>query len=114
MTRKFFVSLVLSCLSGAALAGGMGYSTTGGTSHSKTSDETFQSLDTNNDGKLSKSEAEKAPAVQDHWSSIDKNSDGNLDKSEFSAFETRRIDSGMGSESGTDSNRPVNPGSGMQ
>lgn len=116
MTQKLFLSLVLSCVSSVALAAGMGYSSDkSGSSQYQSSDETFQSLDTNNDGKLSKSEAAAAPNVKDHWSKADTNNDGSLDKAEFSAFESSHMQKGnMGTGSGTDYNRPANPGSGMQ
>jgi len=45
---------------------------------------TLKSLDTNNDGKVSKSEAEAAPDIAKEFSKLDKNHDGKLDQAEFS------------------------------
>ena len=45
----------------------------------------FTALDTNKDGKISKAEAQKNPAVAQMFDQADKNKDGNLSKDEFMA-----------------------------
>lgn len=63
----------------------------------------FSSLDKNNDGYISKDEADAR--VKDRWATADINADGKIDQSEFSALETTE-DSGtmkhdnMGGQSG--------------
>ena len=52
-------------------------------------DPSFSALDSNNDGYLSKDEAQSDPSLKDQWAAIDSNGDGHIDKSEFSAFETQ-------------------------
>ncbi len=45
----------------------------------------FTALDTNKDGKISKAEAQKNPAVAQMFDQADKNKDGFLSKEEFMA-----------------------------
>ena len=45
----------------------------------------FTALDANKDGKISKAEAQKNPAVAQMFDQADKNKDGNLSKDEFMA-----------------------------
>jgi hypothetical protein len=45
---------------------------------------TLQSLDSNKDGMVSKSEAAADPSLAKEFSKLDKNKDGKLDQSEFS------------------------------
>ena len=55
----------------------------------------FQDLDKNNDGKISKSEAKGDSALHKVWKSVDSNKDGSIDQSEFSAFEQGHAPSDM-------------------
>jgi len=45
----------------------------------------FAALDANHDGKISKAEAQKNPAVMQMFDQADKNHDGSLSKDEFNA-----------------------------
>ena len=45
----------------------------------------FTALDANKDGKISKAEAQKNPAVAQMFDQADKNKDGSLSKEEFTA-----------------------------
>ena len=45
----------------------------------------FAALDANHDGKVSKTEAQKNPAVTQMFDQADKNHDGSLSKDEFNA-----------------------------
>lgn len=47
----------------------------------------FQSMDGNQDGFISRSEAESDEGLTANWEKIDVNADGMLDVTEFSAFE---------------------------
>jgi hypothetical protein len=57
---------------------------------SPTGPATFQSLDKNHDGAVSKSEAKSDPTVAKNWKQIDINKDGRIDSAEFSAFEAHQ------------------------
>ncbi len=50
-------------------------------------DTTFNQLDADKDGAISKAEAASAPALNDLWDTYDSNEDGKLDEAEFSRFE---------------------------
>lgn len=50
---------------------------------------TFDQLDDDVNGYLSKSEANDRPDLKKNWKSIDTNADDKLDISEFSAFEAK-------------------------
>mgnify|MGYP005757660939 CR=1 FL=1 len=47
----------------------------------------FGTLDVNRDGYLSKEEADKSARISGSWDSADSNNDGRVDRAEFSAFE---------------------------
>ena len=55
--------------------------------------KSFQELDTNHDGYISKNEAKADHKLMKDWKSADANKDGKLEESEFSAFETRNMGS---------------------
>jgi hypothetical protein len=48
---------------------------------------TFESLDKNGDGSLSREEAAASPDLAEHWAEIDVNKDNTVTITEFSAFE---------------------------
>jgi sporulation protein YlmC with PRC-barrel domain len=47
----------------------------------------FQQLDANRDGYITRSEASHDSTLMSHWRELDRNNDGRIDNSEFSAFE---------------------------
>lgn len=49
----------------------------------------FQTLDTNQDGYISPSEAADDAELSSQWSRIDANNDGRVDQAEFSALEIK-------------------------
>ena len=50
---------------------------------------TFEALDADGDGYISREEAKAAKALTEAWKEADRDADGRLDVSEFSAFEAR-------------------------
>lgn len=50
----------------------------------------FEELDQNGDGKISRSEAQQSPVLSQEWRQADRNNDQQLDQAEFSAFESGR------------------------
>lgn len=50
----------------------------------------FEQLDLDQDGNITKEEAQSAPELSQNWQQYDTNQDGQLDQSEFSAFESRQ------------------------
>jgi Ca2+-binding EF-hand superfamily protein len=56
--------------------------------HKKDPEKVIKSLDTNNDGKISKAEAEKAEKgkLKDHFAKVDANGDGFVDKTELETY----------------------------
>ena len=50
---------------------------------------TFESLDVNSDGKISKTEAEAQPDLAKEFGKLDKNKDGMLDQTEFRAHKSK-------------------------
>lgn len=49
--------------------------------------KTFEELDANSDGYISKDEAKAQKSIEQNWTKADKDKNGRLDISEFSAFE---------------------------
>lgn len=90
-------------LGGAAVAGDDNrVQTTAGADSSSTqhsnAHKRFNDLDTNKDGKLSKSELEasdKKSKWADKWSSIDSNQDGSIDQAEYNRFKATHKDKGL-------------------
>lgn len=72
--KHLFTALALITVSGFAWAAG--------------AIPSFQSLDTNHDGVISRDEAKKAPEVSKEFTKLDANKDSKLDQAEFSALET--------------------------
>lgn len=87
MKTKLSIAFVTACLSSAVFADNIGYSSGSVSSGSGTPAETFNRLDVNKDGNLSKTELSSEPALKEDWARIDTNNDGQLDQSEFSMFE---------------------------
>ena len=50
--------------------------------------KTFNELDNDGDGYISKSEATSRADLRQNWNSVDANKDGKLTEAEFSAFES--------------------------
>ncbi len=50
-------------------------------------DVTFNLVDTDQNGSISKEEAAVMPALSKQWSDYDSNTDGKLDEAEFARFE---------------------------
>ena len=98
MKKRLITALTLMAVSGFAwAAGGSGKMS-------------FQELDANSDGKISKSEAASSSKVDQKFTQADANSDGNLDQAEFAAVETES--SGSGSSGSMDSSGTGNSSSG--
>lgn len=51
--------------------------------------KTFEDLDINSDGYISKDEAMAQKSIERNWTKVDKDKNGRLDISEFSAFEAK-------------------------
>ncbi|MGB1582116.1 MAG: hypothetical protein ACPHER_11510 [Nevskiales bacterium] len=49
--------------------------------------DTYDTLDRNNDGKVSKSEAQADPNLRNQWDKLDIDRDNNLSEGEFARFE---------------------------
>ena len=50
---------------------------------------TFEQIDTNGDGYISREEAKVSRSMSQNWTKADKDKDGHVDISEFSAFESQ-------------------------
>lgn len=77
----------------AALAPMAGIAAEGQTTQPRTpagSSATFDTLDTNKDGRISMPEASADPALVESFSSTDKNGDGYLDNEEYDQGTTKR------------------------
>jgi hypothetical protein len=74
--KHMLTALVLMAVSGFAWAG---------TAADKSS---FEALDTNHDGQISRDEAKKSADVSKKFVQADTNQDGKLDAAEFAALET--------------------------
>ncbi len=74
MKKQLLTALTLIAVSSFAWAG--------------SSAPSFQSLDKNHDGQISRDEAKKSSEVRKNFDRADVNKDGKLDAAEFSALET--------------------------
>ncbi|MGD8633959.1 MAG: hypothetical protein PVF85_10340 [Anaerolineales bacterium] len=56
--------------------------------------ESFDEIDSNGDGYISRDEAQAMPSLADvdHWAKYDKDDDGQIDAVEFSAFEAKHME----------------------
>jgi len=70
MRKELLFASFAVIISGAVYAGG-----------------TFDKVDTDQDGAISKTEAASMPALADLWDTYDSNTDGKLDEAEFARFE---------------------------
>ena len=80
----------LAILTAALLAAGAAHAAgpMGGTPGAQHDDAAaFQKLDKDGDGVISRSEAERSPALSAQFDKLDKNQDGVLDEAEFAQFE---------------------------
>lgn len=66
----------------------------------------FQRVDTNRDGKLTKKEAQELPAVISNFDAMDKDGDGQVSEEEFLNHSGEGLSTGAGNRSGTDSSNP--------
>ena len=73
MKKHLLAALTLITVSGFAWAGA--------------DTATFQKLDANHDGQISRDEAKQSPEVNKNFNQADANKDGKLDAAEFSALE---------------------------
>ena len=104
-------SLILTLVLAGPVAAGM--SGTSGENTGTTSKQSFNNLDQDKNGKLSKQEAEGNPPLVYKWSEVDTNGDGTIDYAEFSVFEVQQMGSGSDTSSGSAGNRPKS-GEGMK
>ena len=74
MKKHLLTALTLITVSGLAWAGA--------------DKATFQDLDANHDGQISRDEAKKSTDVNNKFNQADANKDGKLDAAEFAALET--------------------------
>ena len=84
--KHWLAALALMTVCGFAWAGSNGASS-------------FQDLDANHDGQISRDEAKKSPEVSNNFDKADANKDGKLDASEFAAVETAPSASSMPKDS---------------
>lgn len=65
----------------------------------------FQRVDTDRDGHLTKKEAQELPAVVSNFDSMDKDGDGKVSEKEFLNHSGGGMSTGAGNRSGTDSSK---------
>ena len=73
---------------GGVSAAGMGDIMSGGKKLTTEQQKEFRQRDTNNDGKISKEEAQKNPQLAAKFDNADTNHDQTVDEGEFARFET--------------------------
>ncbi len=76
---------------------------------------TFNNIDSDNNGYLSKSELDQRDSLSKHWGEMDQNNDDRIDASEFAAFETTEMTQGAsqpGESSSTSGNSTAAPTAG--
>jgi Ca2+-binding EF-hand superfamily protein len=79
MKKQLLAALTLITVSGFAWAG--------------SDTASFQDLDKNHDGQISRDEAKQSPQVSKNFDRADANKDGKLDSAEFAAVEAAPIES---------------------
>ncbi len=93
MKRNVLIAAIAAAaMSTSAFAAELGADTNAhvGTSANATAGtQGFNQLDTNRDGKLSRSEAQANGRLSGQWSRMDADGNGKVDQSEFSAFESK-------------------------
>lgn len=90
MDKRIIALVAASVFATSAIAGGM--SKEGSKGAMSEGSQQFSALDANQDGKISKDEAQGS--LKENWTKADANSDGNVDQSEFSAFEAENPSAG--------------------
>jgi hypothetical protein len=81
MDRRFWLNIAAALLGGLALAT---------VQASETEPQTFEQLDTDGNGYISRAEAQAGdPSLSElsHWGKYDTNKDGKIDKTEYSAYQ---------------------------
>lgn len=78
---------LMSLLWPLASMAGSGYKESG-----KEERMSFQELDADSDGQISRQEAEKLPSLQSRFDSADANQDGSVSSAEFAAFEVEEME----------------------
>jgi hypothetical protein len=96
-----------SGMGGAATSGSAG--TTGTASWNA---QTFERLDTNHDGKLSREEAQADATLRGAWSQLDPGNTGSVSRADFERYRTTRA-SGAGTTSGMSGGTTSGSSSGM-
>lgn len=66
----------------------------------------FQRVDTNRDGQLTKKEAQELPSVASNFDAMDKDGDGQVSEKEFLNHSGEGLSTGAGNRSGMDSRNP--------
>lgn len=85
--------VIFSALVIAAGSAGVAYAEGQSTEGQSTESQMFRSLDQNQDGTISKQEAQKDQQLSKNWSQYDTNKDDKIERSEFSAFEAQMKES---------------------
>lgn len=107
-------ALVFSLSAGARDMGGSTSGSTTGqtTSPSATEGMSFQNLDRNSDGTISKTEASNLDQLNTQFSQVDSDGDGAISRTEFSAFEAQQMGTTPEVSPGMDSGGEVEGGTG--
>jgi Ca2+-binding EF-hand superfamily protein len=81
--------IIFSALVVAAGSAGFAYAEGQSTESQTTESQMFKTLDQDQNGTISKEEAQKQQQLSQNWSQYDTNHDDQIDTSEFSAFEAQ-------------------------
>lgn len=96
MKTGILFGIAASLISFGALAAGGSAMTPPSQSMPKSHAPSFQKLDTNGDGHISKQEARKDPRLQGQFAQADKDGNGKVERGEFAKFELHTQSSGRG------------------